>query len=242
MAKGYVFMLVKLETRKLLLPALISGIIYAVLGLVTGVLTLGLSDPDSTHWAARQIYEWTADLMMVSMSCGLGFVFTKDYLSYYRTDAFSRKLAFYRKLPVTDKEIVTARFLVFLATLLPMALCFFALFYLPVRIEQLATGVEFTQAAVMWLGLSLAGGAGFLFLEMGFSGKMYLLLSLVVVVIFLAAIAILNLSGIHLVSGSLSLVRDYGIWPSLAVVAVGAAVAWGTAPLIIRRVASRNLI
>ncbi|MNP80465.1 hypothetical protein D3C76_1785800 [compost metagenome] len=55
--------------------------------------------------------------MSVSMTCGLGFIFTKDYLSYYRTDAFSRKLAFYRKLPVTDKEIVAARYLVFLISL-----------------------------------------------------------------------------------------------------------------------------
>ncbi|MNP25603.1 hypothetical protein D3C76_1184200 [compost metagenome] len=94
----------------------------------------------------------------------------------------------------------------------------------------------------MWLGLSLAGGACFLFLEMGFPGKVYLGLNSLVVVILMAVIVVLNLSGIHLFSGSLNLARDYGIWPSLAGVAAGGLLAWAFAPLIVRRLASRDLI
>ncbi|RAU92003.1 hypothetical protein DQG13_28340 [Paenibacillus sp. YN15] len=240
-AMNVVGALVKQEMRKILLPALFTGIFFAFMGGVTGMMFLELDDPDRSQWAARMIYESMADLVAVSMTCCLGFTFTRDYFSFYRTDAFSRKLAFYRKLPVTDREIVAARYLVFLISLLPMALCYFAALYLPVRMEQLATGTEFIQAAVLWLGMSLAGGAGFLYLELGVSGKAYLLLNAVVMGVMLAAVIALNLGGLHLVGGSLSLVRRCGIWPSLAGVAAGAAIALLVARATVRRLAVRDL-
>ncbi len=242
MPKGYVYMLVKQETRKLLLPAFLTGILFAFLGAVTGIMYLGRNDPDLMEGAIRIIRDTAADLVTVSMTSTLGFAFTKEYLSHYWTDAFSRKLAFYRKLPVTDKEIVAARYLVFLITLLPMALCYFAALYLPVRLEHLATGTEFVQAAVLWLGFSLAGGAGFMYMEMGMAGKIYMRLTLLVMAVLMLVIVLLNLGGIHLVGGSLTLVRSYGIWASLAGLAVGGAIAWGMALLMVRKLASRDLM
>lgn len=242
MPNGYVRMLVKQETRKLLLPALLTGILFAFLGAVTGTMFLGLGDPDRMQGAVRVLGNIAADLVTVSMTCTLGFAFTRDYLSFYWSDAFSRRLAFYRKLPVTDKEIVAARYLVFFITLPPMALCYFAGMYVPVRLEHLVTGTEFVQAALIWLGISLAGGSGFMYLEQGMPGKAYMQLTLLVLFVLLLIVVVLNVSGIHLVSGSLALVRDYGIWASMAGVAAGGAIAWGVAPLMIRRLASRDLV
>ncbi len=242
MPKGYVYMLVKQETRKLLLPALLTGILFAFLGAVTGMMFLGLDDPDLKGGAMRIFLNIAADLVAVSMTCTLGFVFTRDYLSFYWSDAFSRKLAFYRKMPVTDKEIVAARYLVFFITLPPMALCYFAGMYFPLRMEHLVTGAEFVQGALLWLGLSLAGGAGFMYMEQGVPGKAYMRLTLLVVVALLLVVVLFNLMGIHLVTGSLSLVRSWGLLASLAGVAVGGAIAWGIAPLMVRRLASRDLV
>lgn len=242
MPNGYVRMLVKLETRKQLMPALLTGILFAFLGAVTGTMFLGLGDPSRLHGAARVLGNIAADLVTVSMTCTLGFVFTRDYLSFYWSDAFSRRLAFYRKLPVTDKEIVAARYLVFLITLPPMALCFFAGMYVPVRLEHLVTGTEFLQAALLWLGFSLAGGSAFMYMEQGVPGKAYMELSLLAVFIFLLVVVVLNLSGIHLVGGSVVLVRSWGIGASLAGMAIGGVIAWRVAPLMVRRLASRDLI
>lgn len=242
MPNAYVRMLVRQETRKLLLPALLTGILFAFLGAVTGTMFLGLGDADRMQGAARVVGNIAADLVTVSMTCTLGFVFTRDYLSFYWSDAFSRRLAFYRKLPVTDKEIVAARYLVFLITIPPMALCYFAGMYVPVQWEHLVTGTEFVQAALVWLGISLAGGSGFMYMEQGMPGKAYMELTLLVVFGLLLAVVVLNLSGIHLVGGSVALVRSWGIGASVAGIAAGGAVAWGVAPLIVRRLASRDLI
>lgn len=242
MPMDYVKELVKQELRKLPLPVLFTGIFYAFLGVLTGSVLLGLNDSESSGYVVRLIQKVSADLITVSMVSCLGFVFTKEYFSYYKTDAFSRKLAFYRKLPLTDREIVQARFLVFAVTLLPMALCFFTPIFLMANVDHLATGPEFIKASLMWLGLSLAGGAGFIYFEMSVSGKAYLGLSMVAVGVFLIAVVGLNASGINLVGGSLSLVRSYGIWPSIAGLAAGALLACRMAAMTVRRLAVRDLV
>jgi hypothetical protein len=220
---------------------LVSGIIYAIGGFFTGGILVSAQELQDER-AIQLIQQFTSDWMMLCLATSLGFAFTKDYLDYFRTDAFSRRTAFYRKLPLTNREIVVARHVILLITVVPMSVCFHIPAYLIIRLGSLATGIEYLGAAVSWLGISLLAGAGYIYLELGFSGRKYLVYTMLALGIALVLLTGLGFMGIFLVGGSFQLVRNYHAWPPVLSVLAGAAGMWFVAKKTVRRLNVRDLL
>lgn len=230
------------DLRRSVVPAVLTGLLYGLVGISTGGMVRGAESLDQTDKVARVIQQTTSDWMVFCLVTCLGFIFTKDYFSYYRNDAFSRRLAFYRKLPVSNHEILTARYGVFLLTAVAMSVCYYTPFYLVLCSGDGVAGGEFLGSAFIWLGLTLFVGACFIHLELGYPGKKYLIVNMFIVGICLLLIVCLNILDIHLVSGSFSLIRHYAAWPSVLSVLAGAAGAWLFSKKTLRRLAARDLL
>lgn len=232
--------LVRNDLRRSWLPTLLTGFFYSIIGLTIGGLSQGIHYADDRIIRISQ--EISRDLASFGILSSLGFALTKEYLSYYRTDFFSQKLAFYRRLPITGKEIVTARYLVLLATLPLMSICYYIPFYLVFRLGQDEPGAVFLGVLVMWTSFSLLCGAGFVHLELGYPGRKYFIVTIFAIFFCMGIITVLGIFNIHLISGSFYLVRKYAIVPPLLFLAAGIGGAWAIAKQTIRRLEVRDLL
>jgi hypothetical protein len=233
---------VRHELKKLPLPLLMTGLLFGFVGLFSGQTIIGPAKLQEKEQFIRMIQEMTTDWIVFCMVACLGFAFTKEYFSFHRTDSFSRRLAFYRKLPITNREIVTARYVVMLINMIVLSVFYYVPFYLMMRLGNNVTGLEFTAAVLLWAGLSLISGGFFIYLELGYPGKKYLIFNMLVLGVILTVLVGLGLLNIHLVSGSFYLARHYAFYPSVLVILAGAAGAWLCAKKTVRRLDTRDLL
>lgn len=237
--KSKVWFLAAWDIRQSKLPMLGTGLLYAFAGLYTGVM---LMDSAQTGAVDRVFKQLTGEWVMLAMLSSLGFVFTKEYFNYYKKNAFTRRLAYFRKLPITNREIVAARYMVFSVTLPFMSIMFYLPFYLMIHYGGGITLQQFLGALPIWLGISVLLGAAFLHLELGVSGRKYLVITMISMLIVLLLLIALGMAGIHLYSGSLYLSEHYKLWPGLLLLPVSMLLAWLIAKRTVRRLDKRDLI
>lgn len=229
------------DLRSSLLAMGLTAIFYIFIGGFLGSQTIEFSGLQEDRYVLM-IREMTMDWVMLCMLLCLGFVFSKEYFHYHRTDSFSRRLAFYRKLPVTNKEIVLARYVVFFMNLLAMSLCFYVPFFLIARLGADLSPLNFLGAVMIWSSLSLVGGAIFLYMELGFMGKYYLRGTFIFMGIILVILVVVELLGVHLYSGGLYLAEHYNLWPGNLFLALGIIAVWVGAKKTVRRLDVRDLL
>lgn len=231
------------ELKRYPLPGVLTGMFYVLMGLMTGGMFLGFGEPQETASKTVQaVQEATTDWMFLCTVSTLGFVFTKDCFSYHRTDIFSRKLAFYRKLPIKNKEIVAARYLVLLVSLPVMSICYFLPLCTMLYLESIMSTAEGMGASVIWFSFSILAGSFYVFLEQGYNGMQYLKSTLGMMVVYLVFLFILAITDNHIIEGTLDMVRRYGLFPPVLSLLTALVGAYGMAKVTVRRLASRDLL
>jgi len=200
----------------------VTILFYAAYGAMSGMFANDwLSDRDA--FTAVLI-----DIVVVIFLSMNGFVFCKGYFNnpYWKTDAFTKKLATMRTLPIPAETLAMSRSLQVLLMSPISTIAFFLAFYLVSDWARALPLSTYLQFVLVWYAFGNAGSVWFVVEEWSRSGLRYLLSSLYAVFAFFAAgAAITLLTGSHLTFGLAEAIRRPGgwLWTALAVaVAVGA--------------------
>ncbi|RKN61400.1 hypothetical protein [Paenibacillus ginsengarvi] len=183
-----------------------------------------------------------ADIVFLTAMCCIGFSMTADYVSFYKTDIFTRKLQYMRQLPIGPSELVTARYLQIAITTVAQSLLFFIPFYFISDMGYLLTPAQFVAFALIWIFFGICVCLAFTYMELGLSGKVYFLFNMIVVFILVAAASTAGYFGISLVDLTVRGAATFGVWMSLAglVIAILSGCVWFR--LTERKIRSRSFI
>ncbi|WP_213528207.1 hypothetical protein [Paenibacillus sp. J31TS4] len=183
------------------------------------------------------------DFYFLGLVPSLGFLMlTADYRNYFKQATFSRKLAFLKRYPISTEELVKARVVEYLLTLVVMEIIFFVpVGFVLVQSFGLQTIGEYLLFVAFWTGFSLLIGSWYLYLEMCSREKKYLLVSFLLFIPYVGIPIGMALLGTHLVQGSIWLIGNYGIVPPLLTLAAGFLSLYGFSRLMVKGVQKRDL-
>jgi len=212
----------------------------AYLGIVLGTAVDELVKPDEEHPAIGHILvEW----IYLSMFPIFGLVMNKFSWGLWKDDAYSRRLAHWRSMPIPVSSIVKARMLQSLVTAPIGAIIFMGIQYaIGPSLRDAVTPLEWIGNGAVWTCYAFAILAFIVWLELGFSGKIYCIYYFALMFLLAAISVTLNLLGIHLFMETLELVRQGYAWvliAGMAAVAVASLAAFGR--LTENRVRGRSL-
>jgi hypothetical protein len=234
--------LIKWELRRYPLPLCLTALFFLLMGFMLGSQILDVQQ-DTEHVGSifYIIRETQNDWILLAMASVLSYVFTKENYVYHRTDAFTRKLAFYRKLPVDNLDILAARYLILLMNLAIFSVFFYTPFYLMLRNGHQVGGLQFLGSLLVWSGFSLLASSFYVYLELGHSGKTYFRTNLILVALYLVVLTLLAFAGFHIVGETFRAVDRYGLYPSLLSLLAGGIGAYAIFRKTLRRMAARDL-
>jgi len=156
-----------------------NGYAFIFTGLVTILFGLWASMP--LHQAVQQVFvslnhSIVLDVIFVGLTPAFAALFMSvPYLSFrtIKEDPFSKRMAFYRVLPISIHVLSMSRMMLMLITLLIMS----SLFYLtltvalPEQFYEYMTVYEFVIFILLWLGYAFALGGSNTVIEFGTNGK-----------------------------------------------------------------------
>ncbi|WP_040952203.1 ABC-2 transporter permease [Gorillibacterium massiliense] len=157
------------------------------------------------------------DVAYLAAAAVMGFAMSRDYLEYWKTRPFTRKLTVLCTLPIETKDLVAAKYLTTTRNLLINGLVFFGTQYLISEdIRKTLPGFHYVLFVIFWLGIFIAFTAFYLYLEMGCTEKKYLLSNMIIGAILLLVFGLINgITGSGLISHSMEWISSYGIAASL---------------------------
>lgn len=190
------------------------------------------------------LLNWSMDLVTVTLLPLLGLMSTQTTRYYWRTDAYTKKLAALRTMPITIKQIVWGRLLLLFTNALPALTLFFIIFYIVGRLSSSTLDpVAFIVFAVFWISFAISGSMLYTYIEIGFSGKYYFWFCMIVSIGILAGMLICTfLLEISLVISSYRYIEDGGWWLAVIGPAAAAVVLLFIRPLMEKKLRTRNYI
>jgi ABC-type transport system involved in multi-copper enzyme maturation permease subunit len=145
-------------------------------------------------------------------------------------------------MPVSASEIMISRLIIMAITAIVMSALFFTVFYAasPTVRADLAVG-PYICFALIWTGYSLTAGSLYMYLQYGFREKVYLLLCIAIVLLFIAGPLLLALFGYHVVTGTVDLARQFGPVCVIAALAVSFSALYASAHYGANKILKRDL-
>lgn len=193
---------------------------YLLLFTVPMLLNKGDEDAASFNWAMDFIY--------LSLLPILGFCVNSSMKSYWKTDAYTNRMAQWRTMPISSKQIALGRMIQLVIILFLAQLIFFGLQYLFLALSGTDINIgSFVLYGLFWFAYSLTIATTYVYWELGHSGKAYLYISIIYIIIYL--IATIGLALLHVESLTLTTLQavengDWWIVIAIAAIAVLAVV------------------
>lgn len=128
---------------------------------------------------------WVGDLLYLTILPNMGFLMNRSYMKYWKSDPFTRKIAYWRTLPIGLTSMVLARMLQLITVLSIVGAFFFIFQYL--LLDELRTELtpgEYLIFALVWIGYALTISANYVIFEQLLSGKKYFAVCLSYLAIF----------------------------------------------------------
>ncbi|MBJ6362848.1 hypothetical protein ACFOQM_16515 [Paenibacillus sp. GCM10012307] len=133
---------------------------------------------DVTGEGTDKIYLYM-DIVYIVLLPNMGYVMTHDLFRYWFKDIFGRKLFFYRTLPILPGQIVAARLMHLLVTMLLCWFYFFALQYVLTSIFYETPNLAvYIGKALFWLGYAIIVSVTYVYWELCYSGKVFAIIML----------------------------------------------------------------
>ncbi len=229
----------KQSLRRSKIGFLISVLLNIYLSVIIGFMSIR-----EIYSIPREQLTWretfvTDGLLLICVSV-MGFVMTKDYRTYWSSDSFTRRLVFLRAMPIRVEEIVLARFQQMVVCMLLLSASFFLpLYYFSGFADQISVW-QYIEWAVTWLGISIMIGGFYVYVELGTTGKQYLLVSFLVTGLTLMAAIAIGLTGFSLFLTTVDLIEQYGLLVPILSHIVGFVIMLGWIKLCERRIRTRK--
>ncbi|AJY75521.1 hypothetical protein VN24_14300 [Paenibacillus beijingensis] len=185
---------------------------------------------------------WAGDFSMLVVLPCLGFLMNRTTLRYLREDYVTRRIAYWRTLPITNRHIAAARLIMMMTVLVPLWLYFFTLEYIVAKgLRSMLTVPEFTGYALFWLGYAVIVSVTYAYWEVGYSGRTFFIICFVYVGLFVAVSCIVAMNGGSIIFAAAGQFRSGHWWlAGLSLAAGAAALALGSG-MIRRRLETRSL-
>ncbi|MFC4099200.1 hypothetical protein [Paenibacillus xanthanilyticus] len=161
------------EMRRSWVGVLITIGFFTYIGFV---LTMVLGDLFEGRGAGEELIVFPADFLMLTLLPNMGFVMNRTLFHYWKTNSFTRKIAYWRTMPIGFQSIVLSRMLQLVVMLSLVGVYFFGLEY--ALVAELREALSFGQYlifALFWMGYALTFASGYMFAEQCYSGRTYLL-------------------------------------------------------------------
>ncbi|MBO7747651.1 hypothetical protein I8J29_26030 [Paenibacillus sp. MWE-103] len=188
-------------------------------------------------------FGWLGDFLYLTILPNMAFVMNRNMMHYWSRDPFSRKLAYWRTLPISWNAIVLSRMVQHVVVLTVVAAYFFTLQYAVMSgVRELLSPGAYALYALTWYGYAMAAGATYVFFEQTLHGKVYFAVCLSYVAVYVLVGIVLWLTHTSLMFASIEAARDHrAVWPAVALLA-GALATCLVARLARRQLAKRNLL
>jgi len=176
--------LTKMEYGGLRYKNLLSLLMIAYITLMSIPLTRGLLEIDKeTSFAYFFI-----DIYFLTLVPILGFIFNKKSMNYHRDDSYTVSLAHMRTMPISFQVMMTSRIIQMILPLVVNGTIFFTVQYLfAERLFEGMTLAQYISYALVWLGYAVLMSAVYIYTELTRSGKVYLGVTIVLMVCTIAA-------------------------------------------------------
>ncbi|QHW31201.1 hypothetical protein GZH47_10250 [Paenibacillus rhizovicinus] len=233
--------LLRLEGRRSWIGLLATMALFVYVGVV---IIMPLFDDMLTQGGAKGYgYDWASNFLYLSLLPTMGFIMNRSMFCYWSRDSYTRKLAYWRTLPISWNAILVSRMLQHVVVLSIVSICFFATQYsllAPMR-EQLAPG-DFVLYVLTWYGYSMMVGATYVYLELTMKGKVYFVVCSCYLIFYALLVLILQMTDTNLVLRTIAASRHHHwLWPGVSL-ALGAAVTVLIGWLARMRLAKRSLL
>ncbi|WP_313639481.1 hypothetical protein MHH52_02645 [Paenibacillus sp. FSL K6-0276] len=201
------------DKLKILWTFLITVIFMCYLGGMTSLVTNDvLGNQDRTM---------IADFLLLSLMPLIGFSFSRRSMKYWSEDSYTRMLAYLRSLPIPINVILTRRKFQAVVSFALNGLLFFGIVYLLGENFRKELAVpSYIAFAITWIGVGLIVSGVYIFIEYLCSGKAYLCLTVLIVVLSWGISFLVTLGGGNLFLYSISSSKEWGLlspimWGSL---------------------------
>lgn len=169
-----------------------------------------------------QMMNWATDFLYLTFLPILGFVINQTMMRYWKEDSYTRKMALWRILPISSRQIALGRIIQLSVVLFCAHLVYFILQFVLVRsMGAELSVVTFIQYAVFWFGYSLTIAIIYVYWEIGHSGKTYFFSNLIyIAVLLIVTVCFTTFNGGTMVASTLHAIEDGSWWLPIIAIAV----------------------
>lgn len=197
------------------------GIVMTLLFAVYGGVMCGmfLNDLYSEDEIPRTMYAFV-DWMYLFTTPALGLLFNRAAWTIHREDSYTKRIAYWRSMPIPLGVILKARFVQGAVLLAVASSIFFLLQYgMASSLREHVAFGQWLANGFLWLCYAAAANALLIWMEMGFSGKMYMICYCGFAALTLIVPILLNMADFHLFERTIEAVlsgQSYWMLPALA--------------------------
>lgn len=211
-------------------------LVLAYASFFTSVLLYGHLSGEMTSRSA-----WSLDLGYFCMMPLFGFLMDQTAFRYRREDTYSRKLAEWHTMPIGIGQIIAGRIMLLILLLFVNCLLFFGIQYAAVEeLRELLDPAAFVVYALTWIGYGVFAAILLVFMELGYSGRVYFYFCFVYVFMQGVITLLLALAGKSAVVFTLEAAAGRNWETAIASVAAAAMAVWGFGELLHRRISRRS--
>lgn len=237
--------LARQDIRRAWLSYPVSGLFMLFFGVLVAPSVSGILEIENLGAQGRSVEglfnAFFPDYLFLIMSLILAVnALSLDYLKIWQDDVFSHRLVFLKSLPLSAGTLVASRAMSMLFALPLNALAFFLPVFFISDLGEL--GFSYVWFCGVWLGGSIFYAGVTLLCELGLSGRVYVWLSVGIIVAVIALLLLLEWTvSLGLVARTAALAQGYGPLPALASLLVGVVGFVLLARLTARRIERREL-
>jgi len=161
-----------------------------------------------------QYANWSLDFIYLSVLPLLGFIVNKTMMRSWKENSYTRKMAQWRALPISSKQIALGRIIQLAIVLFAAQFVFFLVQFLVTR--QMGLNISagnFALYGLSWFGYSLTIGIGYVYWEIGHTGRSYFFFNIGYIVFLLVVSFCITFLDIgNIVAKSMQAIEDGSWW------------------------------
>jgi hypothetical protein len=183
---------------------------------------------DVINGESEGLSSFATDFIYLTILPVFGFVLNQTMMRYWRDNAYTKKMAQWRTLPISSRQIALGRIIQLTIVLFAAQLIFFLLQFIMARNlgSEISAG-NFTLYALTWFGYSLTMAIGYVYWEVGHSGKTYFFFNIIYLcAMLLVALGISLMKMDNIVMNSLQAIEGGSWWLPILTLSISAAAFW----------------
>ncbi|MUT65343.1 hypothetical protein [Paenibacillus sp. NEAU-GSW1] len=177
-------------------------------------VTMGIFDLDEE---VPEGLTWILDLAYAIVFPSFAFVMNRTSLKAWREDSFTDKLAEWRTMPISLKQLTLGRLIQIIIILTPIVILFFGVQYaVMAEIRNSISIGAYILFAMFWYFYGVGVAVMYVYYELGHSGKAYFFFCYLFVVAITIVMVILKLANVSVVLGLLKELQAGHWWYTTA--------------------------